>query len=218
MRWCWPDFVRESVRDCRRSVRNWPLTKRVRAYSGYTENWSIRRWAKLAGWLTDSQEFSQVVRSSRKINLHTNCNISLDMSTIVIDSLLCNTEIKGRRGSFCLYVAFINSFYDLEQRPMPSKYKPGTITQTHRSLARQCLLTPSASVSKISEMYHASYLFLGCFSALWIVHPGICDADLTSWSSDPAACPVTSGSWRHPRKAQTGSRTVQKLWCGVVLL
>ena len=56
---------RESVPDCRRSIRKWPLTKRVCAYSGNTENGSIRRWAKLAVWLIDSQEFSQVVRSSR---------------------------------------------------------------------------------------------------------------------------------------------------------
>ena len=35
------------------------------SYSGNTENGSIRRWAKLAGWLIDSQEFIQVVRSSR---------------------------------------------------------------------------------------------------------------------------------------------------------
>ena len=35
------------------------------AYSRNIENGSIGRWAKLAGWLIDSQEFSQVVRSSR---------------------------------------------------------------------------------------------------------------------------------------------------------
>ena len=34
------------------------------AYSGNTENGSIRRSAKLASRLIDSQEFSQVVRSS----------------------------------------------------------------------------------------------------------------------------------------------------------
>ena len=60
----WPDFVRESVPDCRRSIRKWSLTKWVSAYSGNTENGSIGRWAKLAGWLVDSQEFGQVVRSS----------------------------------------------------------------------------------------------------------------------------------------------------------
>ena len=37
----------------------------MRAYSGNTENGSIGRWAKLASWLIDSPEFSQVVRSSR---------------------------------------------------------------------------------------------------------------------------------------------------------
>ena len=66
IRWCWMTwFRRESVPDCRRSIRKWPLTKRVCAYSGNTENESIRKWAKLAGWLIDSQEFSQVVRSSQ---------------------------------------------------------------------------------------------------------------------------------------------------------
>ena len=60
----WLDFVRENVPDCWRSIRKWPLTKRVCAYSGNTENGSIGRWSKLAGWLINSQEFSQVVRSS----------------------------------------------------------------------------------------------------------------------------------------------------------
>ena len=58
----WPDFVRESVPDRRRSIQKRHLTKRVCLYSGNTEN---GRWAKLAGWLIDSQEFRQVVRSSR---------------------------------------------------------------------------------------------------------------------------------------------------------
>ena len=61
----WPDFIRERVPDCRHSIRKWPLTKWVCAYRGNTENGSIGRWAKLAGWLIDSQEFSQVVKSSR---------------------------------------------------------------------------------------------------------------------------------------------------------
>ena len=39
----WPDFVRESVPYRRRSIRKWPLTKRVCAYRGKTENGSIRR-------------------------------------------------------------------------------------------------------------------------------------------------------------------------------
>ena len=66
MRWCWMTwFVRESVPDCRRSIRKWPLTKRVCVFSGSTENGSIRRWAKLAGWPIESQEFSQVIRGSR---------------------------------------------------------------------------------------------------------------------------------------------------------
>ena len=38
--------------------------RQVIAYSGNTENGSIRRWAKMAGWFIDSQYFSQVLRSS----------------------------------------------------------------------------------------------------------------------------------------------------------
>ena len=61
----WPDFVRESIPDCWCSIRKWPSTKWVCAYSGNTKNGSIRRRVKLAGWLIDSREFSQVVGSSQ---------------------------------------------------------------------------------------------------------------------------------------------------------
>ena len=40
-----------------------PLTKQV-GVNSKTENGGMRRSAQLAGWLVDSQDFSQVVRSS----------------------------------------------------------------------------------------------------------------------------------------------------------
>ena len=54
MRWCWMMWF--SKGEC-------PVPAQHKK-SGNTENGSIRRWAKLVGWLMDCQEFSQVVRSS----------------------------------------------------------------------------------------------------------------------------------------------------------
>ena len=65
MRWCWMTWFRKGK--CSRlpaQHNKMTFDKRVCAYRGNTENGSIRKWAKLAGWLINSQ-FSQVVRSSR---------------------------------------------------------------------------------------------------------------------------------------------------------
>ena len=50
----WFSFVRKSVPDCQCSIRKWPLIKQMCACRGNTENGSIRKWAKLAGWMTNS--------------------------------------------------------------------------------------------------------------------------------------------------------------------